>query len=275
MLPGLVLCDDLDARISELPPEYAQLLIQRWEQILRGSTSSTIILTAMRATGPVGRLLDALPRRALLRAASRVDHIAAGAESTTFDEQRPAGRVRIDGREAQFAWVPGAGAPPVGAVAPAVWLPSGGVSALVTAGAAALAPRMREAYPEAEVVVLGGAGEEPATGATTGRPRIILGDTDAWQREWSLWQRVRAEGEALVRAERPSDLRQLVGLREVPPFARAHAGRVWAVRGADLPRRAMIPALAGHARPTTPNVATAASPDAGRLTRRSRRDARA
>ncbi|MFK0401483.1 FtsK/SpoIIIE domain-containing protein [Microbacterium sp. NPDC090225] len=269
-MPALVLCDDLDARVAELPPEYAQTLLQRWEQILRDATGSSVVISATRSSGAVGRVLDALPRRALLRAASRVDHVAAGGESATFDERRPPGRARLDGHETQFFWTPDGGASDARAGIgddeserwePQPWGPGAELHAIVTAGAASLLSAVQQAYPSARVSLIGstsgaGAGATAVVGAGQGvtqpgggrehEPLILLGDADAWQREWSLWQRVRAEGEVLIRAERPSDLRQLVGHRELPPFARLHAGRVWAVRGAETPRRLVVPALLGE-----------------------------
>ena len=254
-MPALVLCDDLDARAAELPPEYAQTLVQRWEQILRGATGSSIVITATRSSGAIGRVLDALPRRALLRAASRVDHVAAGGESATFDERRPPGRARLDGHETQFFWKPDGAASDgraIGGEGPQRWEPGAGLHAIVTAGAATLVSAVQQAYPSARVSVIGsgaviGAGQGfTQTPGGEHEPVVLLGDIDAWQREWSLWQRVRTDGEVLIRAERPSDLRQLVGHRELPPFARLHAGRVWAVRGAEAPRRLVVPALLGE-----------------------------
>ena len=60
---------------------------------------------------------------------------------------------------------------------------------------------------------------------------------------WQLWQQVRAQGEILIRAENPADLRQLAGVREIPPFARLHAGRAWSLRDAGQPRRVVLPEL--------------------------------
>lgn len=260
-LPALVLCDDLDARVAELPPEYAQTLVQRWEQILRGASGSSVVISATRSSGAVGRVLDALPRRALLRAGSRVDHVAAGGESATFDERRPPGRARLDGHETQFFWTPPGSATAEGARladdGPPRWEPGAELHAIVTAGAASLVPMIQTAYPSARVSAIGtGAGTGAALGIGAAErdrrrrggdaPIVLLGDADTWQREWALWQRVRAEGEVLIRAERPVDLRQLIGHRELPPFARLHSGRVWMVRGAEAPQRLVMPALLGE-----------------------------
>lgn len=62
-LPDLVLADDLDGIHAELPLEYAQEFVLRWEKLVRSTPSVSWILTASRATGPLARVLDAVPRR--------------------------------------------------------------------------------------------------------------------------------------------------------------------------------------------------------------------
>lgn len=275
-LPPLLLVDDLDARFAELSAEYAQQLAQRWEQIVRAASGTTIVMTAMRASGPAGRLLDMLPRRVLLRAGSRMEHIAAGGASDAWDESRPPGRGVIDGREMQIVRVDApsgeaerraAGTTDDAAVRE--WRPEMPMSALVTAGANDAARSLEHAHPHADVWTLGGPeGAERAralAGQSGGRPQIIVGEGDAWQREWALWQRVRAEGEVLVRVERPVELRQLAGVRELPPYARSHAGRVWVVRGDRAPVRRVIPTLVRSGAPAVLRAASAAPSTRRRL----------
>ncbi|WP_311257582.1 FtsK/SpoIIIE domain-containing protein [Microbacterium sp. WCS2018Hpa-9] len=245
---GLVLCDDIDLRISELPVEYGQHVAQLWEQILRHGTGTTFALTATRAAGALGRLLDALPRRGLLRMPSRVDHLAAGGESAGFDRDRPPGRMRMGDREIQLVWVPEERLRSSGPVRGASrhrqdhgWSPRSGLTGLITAGVPAIAESLSAAHPGCDIVVL--SAESRELEAST-RPTIVLGEADAWQRNWPLWQRVRREGEALIRAENAAELRQLAGVRELPPYARPHAGRAWSLIGDIGPRRVVIPALA-------------------------------
>lgn len=245
--PALVLCDDIDAQINELPVEYAQHLAHRWEQIIRGAAGTTFVLTATRSAGAVGRLLDMLPRRGLLRMQSRVDHLAAGGDTAGFDRDRPPGRMRVDDREIQVAWVPEdrlRSARPHRAAPRGVqhaWTPRGPLTAFVTPGVSAVAGALADAYPGFEVIPLSA---DPLQVPQTGRSLILLGEPDAWQRHWALWQRVRREGEVLIRAEHISELRQLAGVRELPPYARPHAGRAWSLIGDSGPRRVVIPALA-------------------------------
>lgn len=236
-MPSLVLGDDIDGVFSSLPPEYGQQYAQRWEQLLRARAETTFVLAATRAAGPLGRLIDALPRRVLLRMPSRVEHLAAGGEASSFIRDRPPGRARIGDREVQLAWVPEeAGVAPVPVAHPA-WVPSCAITAVVSAGAASVATMLRVAHPECEVI---GAGAEPTR---RDRSCIVVADGETWQRNWPLWQRIRGEGEVLIRAEQPADLRQLAGVRELPPFARSHVGRAWSLRGAAAPRRVVLPEL--------------------------------
>lgn len=256
-LPRVVLCDDLDRTAAELPPEYAQEWLRRVEQLLRGSRETTFVITAARAAGGVGRLLDALPRRALLGMSSRVEHLAAGGESSGFRADRPPGRARIGEREVQFAWVDGTGPVASMPIEPG-WRPGHAGSAIVSPAPSRVIARLRAEYPEREVLQF-----EPGERAERGGA-ILVADAETWQRNPSGWRRVRAEGEVLFRAENPVDLRQLAGVRDLPPYARAHAGRAWAVRGEEAVRRVIVPAFAPTTAPTT-------APATEHLTRRQRR----
>ncbi|WP_243224976.1 FtsK/SpoIIIE domain-containing protein [Microbacterium sp. CIAB417] len=91
-------------------------------------------------------------------------------------------------------------------------------------------------------------GDDPRTrpaGIPSGRPGdagcIIVGDAESWQRDWTRWQRVRAEGEILVLSECAAQLRTLVGVRELPPYARPHQGRAWRVLDGGPPERVILP----------------------------------
>jgi S-DNA-T family DNA segregation ATPase FtsK/SpoIIIE len=232
--PAVVLSDDMDAMLAGLPSEYSQQLVQWWEQVLRAADGTTFVLTAARASGSLGRVLDLLPCRVLLRMSTRLEHLAAGGEASGFVRDRAPGRARIGDQEVQLAWVEESGVRRSAGPSGVVWVPSYAVTAVVSAGAEEVIGRMRDAHPECEVVA---AGTEPGVPA---KRCIVVADAETWQRNWSLWQRVRSTGEVLIRCERPADLRQLVGARELPPYARPHAGRAWSVIGAGSPRRVRL-----------------------------------
>lgn len=243
--PDLVLCDEIDAHLAGLPAEYSAHLAQMWEQALRVCTKTTFVITATRGTGVSARTLDALPRRALLRMTSRVEHLAAGGESASFGRDRVPGRARIGDREVQIAWMPEE--PPVRSAGTGRraarrrgWQPTAAVTAVVSSGARSVVDALSAAHPQSTVSLV----TEAATAATdTERPLVLVGESDVWQREWMLWQRVRREGEVLIRAENPADLRQLCGVRELPPYARPHAGRAWSLIDGAGPRRVVLTAL--------------------------------
>ncbi len=251
--PAVILCDDIDARLAEFPADYAQQFAQSWEQVLRSATDTSIVLTAARVSGGVGRLFDALPVRALLRTSSRIEHLAAGGEAQGYTRDRMPGRAAFGEREVQFARTDrgrgaasgaGPGTGTAGEIEVPEWSPRGPLTALVTTGPHVTARRVGEAYPGCRVLL---APQEPDESATT----ILVGDADTWQRNWGLWQRVRTHGEILIRAENPGDLRQLAGVRDLPPYAQTHRGRLWSLRGTDAPERVRISALAASARSRT------------------------
>lgn len=174
---------------------------------------------------------------------NRAEHLAAGGESVTFGRDRPPGRGVIGDREVQLAWTeegeprPAESRPRAAARSRRTWVPRAPLTGIVSPAAEPLLASLRRAYPQCEVLA---AGQEP----TTDRPLVMVGEAESWQRVWALWQRIRAEGEVLVRAENPADLRQLAGIRDLPPFARAHAGRAWSVRGTAPVCRVIVPTLA-------------------------------
>ena len=266
-LPRLVLCDDVDRTAAELPPEYAQEWLRRMEALVRGGRDTTFVITATRSAGGVGRLLDAVPRRALLKMSSRVEHLAAGGEAAAFLTDRPAGRARIGEREVQLAWVDGKASPvPVPVPVPTspvpLWRPGLADSGIVSPAATHLVGRLRTEYPDREVMLLQPGVRADRSGA------LLVADAETWQRHPAEWRRVRAEGEVLFRVESPVDLRQLTGVRELPPYARTHAGRAWSMRAEGPIRRVLIAAFA-------PAVGQRADPPEEYLTRRQRRADRA
>ncbi|MFJ4174072.1 FtsK/SpoIIIE domain-containing protein [Microbacterium sp. NPDC089696] len=239
--PELILCDDLDAQLEALPAEHAAHLAQLWERIIRGRPEATIVLAATRSSGASGRILDLLPRRAVLRTGGRTEHLAAGGDPEGYVRDRPAGRARIGDHDVQLAWTPEQRLRSSRArgdrTSTSSWRPSAAVTAVVSAGANQAIADLASMFPDCAVVA-------PAdVGSVDRKPRTILvADAETWQREWSLWQRARADGEILVRSENPTDLRQLAAVRELPPYARPHAGRAWAVRGSESPRRVVVDA---------------------------------
>ncbi|MFE6734043.1 FtsK/SpoIIIE domain-containing protein [Microbacterium sp. NPDC057650] len=233
--PPLVLCDDLDALVAAYPPEYAQEFVSAWEQIVRALPT---VVTVSRVSGVLGRVIDALPRRAVLRMPGRIEHISAGGEPDAFRRDRSAGRARIDGREVQLCWVETEHAQPRLTGGSPRWRPEHDVSGVVTPAVQRTTELLRREHPAHRVI---GVPEATSRGAAGPEPVIVVADPEDWRMNWSLAQRVRAEGEMLIAAECGSELRQLAAVRSLPPYARSHSGRAWATAQGSAPRRVLLP----------------------------------
>ncbi|PKI91936.1 hypothetical protein CW368_03545 [Actinomycetales bacterium SN12] len=246
---GMVLCDDLDVLVAQYPAEHAQLFLSRWEGIVRAPAGT--VITASRASGPVGRLLDGLSRRALLRLSSRVEHIAAGGESAGFDPHRPPGRGSVDGRDVQLCWTdPGAAGSAAAGGGRGSGEHRGGVTSwrpqqhtaagVVTSAVEAVRTALATAHPGSRVTLLAESGAGAVESDADGAPLVIIGDPEQWRAQWSLLQSIRSSGELVVAAECATELRQLAGVRDTPPFARLHEGRAWVVAAGGRPRRVRL-----------------------------------
>lgn len=253
LAPAFVLCDDLDALLDQYPLDYAHLFVQRWERIVRAGTG-TVVVTAAKVASGVGRVIDALPDRALLRMANKLDHLAQGGEADGFQPGRPAGRARMRGKEVQLAWVPehrnltdgeargtqerawGDDPSADGSAFIPFWLPVEGTSGIITSDSQRLIAALRVAHPLAVVVRI--AEEDPQADAEdrAGRVRILVGDGEDWQRHWALFRALRGKDALVVAAECATELRSMLAIKELPPYARTYAGRAWQVRGGRATR---------------------------------------
>lgn len=253
--PELVLCDDLDQLAAAFPVEHAQAFLERLERLIRSAAARgcTTVITAGRASGQIARVVEALPRRMLLRMGTKMEHLAAGGENDSYRRERPAGRGHIDDREVQIAWVEtdvDATARP-GTVVTQLWMPTSGLIGVVAPGVRRIVDALRGAHPECEVAPVGDRAPELASSAGPAlltlsshmSPTILVGDAESWQRQWAVWQRVRHEGEMLILAECATELRSLAGSRELPPYAETHRGRAWTMTAGSSPRRVVVPGL--------------------------------
>ncbi|WP_345752426.1 FtsK/SpoIIIE domain-containing protein [Microbacterium rhizophilus] len=242
--PGLVVIDDVDAMLARFPAEYAQAAAERLEALVRdaGETGTTVVVTAARLTGAVMRFADLLPRRALLALPGRAEHAAAGGDSASFDPHRPPGRAVLDGLEVQFVLA----APPraVEPADPVRWAPDAPVTGMVLRAARRRGEQLADAWPgDVRVLVVDDLAPvtRPAALDRAGERLVLVGDGDAWQRQWSLLQELRASAPLVVGADCAVELRTLAGERELPPFARTRASRAWLVRDGLPPERIILP----------------------------------
>ena len=239
---GLVLCDDLDLLVGQYPVEYAQLFLSRWESILRAPAGA--VVTISRVSGAVSKLIDSLPRRALLRLSGKVEHITAGGDASSYQRNRPDGRAWLDEREVQLCWSDENLTSAATALEPVQWRARSALVGVITPAVTATRSVLAASHPEALVLGLDELGAP--TGGDEDTPqqqperRIIVADPEEWRARWTQLQGIRTAGEMLVAAECAAELRQLVGVRDIAPFAKQHEDRAWAVEPGGRPRRVLL-----------------------------------
>ncbi|MGW9114921.1 FtsK/SpoIIIE domain-containing protein [Microbacterium sp. NPDC055683] len=241
--PGVLVIDDVDMLLARYPNEHAQAVSARIESLIReaGDHGMTTVLTTARMTGPVARIGDLLPRRALLATASRIDHAAAGGDGGAFDPRRPPGRAILDGVEMQFALGPAVAETPV--VDAPRWRPEAPITAFVARSAPHRGAALQAAWGRGvRLVVLE---ELPAGGGLAQLagpiPVVVAGDPESWQRQWSLLQEARARCPLVIGAECAAEVRALTGDRELPPYARTRASRAWLYAEGRAAERIVLP----------------------------------
>ena len=297
-VPPLLAIDDVDRHLAAFPPEYASAWADRLQRAVRRTAEhgSAVLLSASRCTGQLSAIADLLPERALLRTASRTEHLTAGGDPGSYDPDRLPGRARLGGVEVQFALpeaVADGGAslptPNEGtamSAATPLWAPHAMLVGVVSTAPARTAETLAARFGRAAVQVLvdgapvilpegvdrrgetaesrriradGIAGPARQLGATGDREMpglvLLIGDGEAWQRQYALWQRIVRGGEVLVLAEAARELRMLAGVRELPPYAAPYAGRAWTIDRDGRPSRVILPAPRG-------DVSSAAGPAA-------------
>lgn len=239
----LVIADDIDVLLTGFPADYAAAAAALLEHACRAARSQgrRFVLSTARVTGPVARIAELLPRRALLRLPSRLDHIAAGGHSAAYDADAPAGRALVGGLRVQLPYTE-VGAKPV-AAEPEPWRPARELCGFVIR-AGADERRLRETLRGAgrEVVMLG----EPGISAAIERgaaPVAVVGEPEQWQREWPVLHAARSRGDLVVDASCAVEYRILTGDRALPPYCTPGRGRGWLLSDGAPPQRILLPGI--------------------------------
>ena len=240
--PDLFVIDDADALLARFPTDYAHAAGERLEQIARdaGATGTTVVVTAARMTGAISKIADVLPRRVVLALPAVHDHTAAGADRELYDPRRLPGRAVIDGHEAQLAG-PVEWPDPEEEADTERWCPTAPLTGFVLRAASRRADTLREAWGTRVRVVSVDELPDGALPDSDDAPLAVVGDADAWQRRYALLHAVRSEGDMVVGSDCATELRTLVGERELPPYARPRAARAWLVSGNASPERIVLP----------------------------------
>lgn len=240
--PGaLVLIDDLDALGASLPPDYSRELLDRLERVVRGAGEAEILVVAaaQRLSGGAARIADLLPRRLVLAASSRAEHIAAGGDPAHYAPGSPPGRGRLDGRSVQVAMTPPVVGAPSAAPTPP-WFPQGALTGFVLrrspAARAALAGWELEGARLLSLEEFEGGGQWRADA-----PVVVTGDADEWQRHWRVLSSMRSDHDLVVDSSCGPEFRTLTGERGLPPYCEPGRGRAWLLHAGGGPARITLP----------------------------------
>lgn len=235
--PGtVVLLDDVDLLLARLPADYATAARERIERLVREARGRglRVALSSQRATGSVGRLLEAASLRILLSPASRTDDIAAGGDGRDRGPLPP-GRARVGEALAQVLWTPPSVSEPAGAATESAWRPGRRPVALVSAPG----PRGAEV---ASIWEKGGSEVAcvDTPGAVIGSGRVVWGTPESWLAHWRTLAQARADAVMVIDAACGGEFRALTGIRELPPVVTPHARRAWEV-SAGVVSRVVLP----------------------------------
>lgn len=237
--PGAVVAlDDVDALLARFPADHAAAAAAILERVAREARSRRVrlVLSAQRITGPVSRIVDQIPDRIVLAAASRADHVALGGDGADWDPRQPPGRGRWHGTLVQIAET----APLAHETAPAdepvtLWprRPTGFVAPASARTEATLA-----AWRERGIEVV------PFGATTTLRPgRVAWAPAEAWVGRWGA--AAAAAGvrcHLVVDTSCAAEARLITGIRSLPPYADAGRRRAWVYdTGHDRVRRVVLP----------------------------------
>jgi S-DNA-T family DNA segregation ATPase FtsK/SpoIIIE len=252
----LVAIDDVDALLDRFGDDHRDTVLEILTSLVVDGARRGVSLTCTARALPSGlrSVASAFGERLILRQADRQEHVLAGAPVDLFDPDAPAGRGVWRGLLLQTVTAPGTSSSPAAArhaddsnptAVPLLSVRPGEPPCLiVSAAAASAARRLRTAFPDAEVLelepsaaTLQGTNEELAVGS---RPRILVGDPDAWQSAWSLLGRLRSRSRLVFDGCTPAQVRGILRSRTAPPPVTADHVLVWhAERGftrARLPR---------------------------------------
>ncbi|WP_295012432.1 FtsK/SpoIIIE domain-containing protein [uncultured Microbacterium sp.] len=255
--PSLLLVDDVDRILAGFPLEYASLWAERLQRILRrmAEQERLVAMSAGRCSGAVATLVELLPQRGVLRTVGRAEHLALGGAAASFDPDRPDGRAVFGTTEVQCV-LPDDDAGQVRGDAAhgrtPLWEPRASLVGVVSGTPTRTSGQLSARFGSAVQVLAEGDPLLLVEGRALSDELVVLvGDPDAWQRRFALWQRVQRTGEIVVLAEAGRELRTLAGVRELPPYADPFAARAWTVDEEGRPVRVRLVAepAAGRGNP--------------------------
>jgi S-DNA-T family DNA segregation ATPase FtsK/SpoIIIE len=163
-----------------------------------------------------------------------LDHISAGGDAHDALPSTP-GRALLDGRMMQ--WLDAAPLVSARPEPPTRWQPASGVTGVVVrAGSRAGLARLLEQQGLRTRTV-----DEFAAGSLADGPLAVIGDPDAWLRNWRALADVRGDHDLLIVVACASEYRALTADRELPPYCAPRRGLAWLIRPGDAPQRVQLP----------------------------------
>jgi len=243
---ALLLGDNLDLLLAD-SGERASDLLARWDAAARAlRRAGGAVVASMGSTSGVRSLVQGrFESRLILRSADSDEHAFAGAPRGMFDRQAPPGRGWWAGLQVQVL----CGAEPLRpASMPAPeWAPSDGADVIIiTRRPILVADVLRDAYPQHHVVsdlsTLRAPGLDLLGMSSPGAhplqivdvtPRILIGDSDAWQAAWSVFTFMRRHAAVVGVYADDADVRVLLGHRSPPPPLDTDRGDVWVIEPGD------------------------------------------
>ncbi len=183
--PPLLLLDDVDAVLAQLPPDYQQAFVDRLAAALRRPQAS-VVLTAQRLGPTLQQLGGLIEHRLLLRMPTRQEHVIAGGSTDTFDPGLGAGAGWWRGDRVQLVLAPRAAVP---VTEPPVARDFG----------LAVSPRPR------------------ALAARLADQGVEVTDPESWLADWARFSALARERAVLFHECSPTEFRQLSRRRTLPP----------------------------------------------------------
>lgn len=239
---GLLLFDDVDAALGRFPQDYEQAFGETLAALLReGSRAGLhLVLSASRVTSALQTLASLCETKLVLRLPDRQEHLLAGGSASEFDQALPPGGGHWRGHRVQVALVEPSERVPAEPV-PLVDLARWPGLAVVASAPQAVEERLRRIGP----VTMLGPGAPPdvldVAAAGSARPRVLLGDPDAWQANWGLAGRLRATVPLAFHGCSVAEFRAISQVRTLPPLVATSADAVWLLSPDGRVGRALLP----------------------------------
>jgi len=240
----VLLLDDFDSVCARWESEQRLAALDMITTLLRDGPARGLIVVVVvqRLVGALNGLTALCANLMLLRLPNAQEHVAAGGQSTQFDASLPPGGGRFRGLRLQLLAPRPEATPPPRAARTA---PLGDEALLVVSASPARTAALWVRAGRAEVRDLTGApmlstSDRLEISAGT-KPRVLIGDPDAWQTQWALLAALRPRTAIVFDGCSLGEFRVIGRRRNVPPALAPGRGHVWVLRPDGSVERAALP----------------------------------